>query len=81
MNTSGSGKGTVACSDEQGNITSASIKYEKFIYHKRNCYVFKRDDLAFKFYKQKGGSKGGENEHNCTSTPSVCQHGMIYDMI
>ena len=43
----------MVCSGEQCNKTSTSIKYEKFIDHKRDCYVLKRGDLTFKFYKQK----------------------------
>jgi hypothetical protein len=61
VDSSGPGCEPVVCSGEHGNITSASIKYEKFIDHLRNCYVVKRDDLAFKFYEQKRGSEKGDN--------------------
>jgi len=61
----------VVCSGEHGNKISACIKYEKCIDHTRNSYAFKRDDLAFTFYKHKMGSKEDENGYNYTCTPSV----------
>jgi hypothetical protein len=61
VDSSGPGCGPVMCSGEHSNITSAWIKYEKFIGHVQNCYFFKRDELAFKFYEQKRGSKKGDS--------------------